>query len=222
MGREWAPAHFPYVVLRVLVPSFSLVLCVCLVDFYESFLVPLAAPHSINSASSHSFKNQPKTHTFCRFRNRKSLQRKRRTFAFEPSLLYQKFFANLQFQGFSAVAPPPPPPPLPSSQTEEEDSRENWGLLVLLAQQLGAKMAAAFPSKSLHAARSLLGGLGNNLGVQGTPHEMSCSEFLFQVRRPSALSQAHLACQCQGKSLLHQARPCQFTQIPISQVGIVG
>ncbi|XP_028090946.1 uncharacterized protein LOC114291111 isoform X2 [Camellia sinensis] len=131
MGREWAPAHFPYVVLRVLVPSFSLVLCVCLVDFYESFLVPLAAPHSINSASSHSFKNQPKTHTFCRFRNRKSLQRKRRTFAFEPSLLYQKFFANLshslflpstqQFQGFSAVAPPPPP--LPSSQTEEEDSR---------------------------------------------------------------------------------------------------
>ena len=31
------------------------------------------------------------------------------------------------------------------------------------------------------AARSLLGGLGNNLGGQGMPHEMSCSEFLFQV-----------------------------------------
>ncbi|GMP71807.1 hypothetical protein ACSBR2_014292 [Camellia fascicularis] len=44
-------------------------------------------------------------------------------------------------------------------------------------------MAAAFPSKSLRAARSLLGGLGNNLGVQGTPHEMSCSEFLFQQCR---------------------------------------
>ncbi|KAI7999295.1 hypothetical protein LOK49_LG09G02320 [Camellia lanceoleosa] len=44
-------------------------------------------------------------------------------------------------------------------------------------------MAAAFPSKSLCAARSLLGGLGNNLGVQGTPHEMSCSEFLFQQCR---------------------------------------
>ncbi|GMP71800.1 hypothetical protein CsSME_00030069 [Camellia sinensis var. sinensis] len=33
------------------------------------------------------------------------------------------------------------------------------------------------------AARSLLGGLGNNLGVQGMPHEMSCSEFLFQQCR---------------------------------------
>ncbi|CAL5387453.1 unnamed protein product [Camellia sinensis] len=41
----------------------------------------------------------------------------------------------------------------------------------------------AFPSKSLRAARSLLGGLGNNLGVQGTPHEMSGSEFLFQQCR---------------------------------------
>ncbi|THG11443.1 hypothetical protein TEA_025669 [Camellia sinensis var. sinensis] len=62
-------------------------------------------------------------------------------------------------------------------------SLANWGLLVLLAQQLSAKMAAAFPSKSLRAARSLLGGVGNNLGVQGTPHEMSCSEFLFQQCR---------------------------------------
>ncbi|CAL5412012.1 unnamed protein product [Camellia sinensis] len=35
-------------------------------------------------ASSHSLKNQPKSHTFWQFRNRKSLQRKRRTFAFEP------------------------------------------------------------------------------------------------------------------------------------------
>ncbi|KAI7999294.1 hypothetical protein LOK49_LG09G02323 [Camellia lanceoleosa] len=152
--------------------------------------VPLATPDSINSAFSHSSKNQPKSHTFCRFRNRKSLQRKRRTFAFEPSLLYQKFFPNLQshslflpstrrFQGFSAVAAPPPL----SSQTEEEDSRENWGLSVLLAQQLSAKMAAAFTSKSLRAARSLLGGLGTNLGVRGTPHEMSCSECLFQQCR---------------------------------------
>ncbi|CAL5346358.1 unnamed protein product [Camellia sinensis] len=33
------------------------------------------------------------------------------------------------------------------------------------------------------AARSLLGGLGNNLGVQGMPHEISCSEFLFQQCR---------------------------------------
>ncbi|KAF5944810.1 hypothetical protein HYC85_018887 [Camellia sinensis] len=44
-------------------------------------------------------------------------------------------------------------------------------------------MAAAFTSKSLRAARSLLGGIGNNLGVQGMPHEMSCSEFLFQQCR---------------------------------------
>ncbi|GMP72902.1 hypothetical protein CsSME_00030790 [Camellia sinensis var. sinensis] len=35
-------------------------------------------------ASSHSLKNQPKSHTFWQLRNRKSLQRKRRTFAFEP------------------------------------------------------------------------------------------------------------------------------------------
>ncbi|KAL7214082.1 hypothetical protein ACSBR1_026492 [Camellia fascicularis] len=54
-----------------------------------------ATPDSVNSASSHSFKNQPKSHTFWWFRNRKSLQRKRRTFAFEPSLLYQMFFPNL-------------------------------------------------------------------------------------------------------------------------------
>ncbi|CAL5398698.1 unnamed protein product [Camellia sinensis] len=39
----------------------------CLVDFFKSFLVPLATPDSINLASSHSFKNQPKSHTFWQF-----------------------------------------------------------------------------------------------------------------------------------------------------------
>ncbi|CAL5346356.1 unnamed protein product [Camellia sinensis] len=249
-----------------------------------------------------------------------------------------------QFQGFSAVAPPP----LPSSQTEEEDSSGKLGTVGFIGTAIKCKDGCSFPFQIIAcAARSLLGGLGNNLGVQGTPHEMSCSEFLFQqcrtfiqmrtnlkvvdnsgakrvmciqalkgkkgarlgdtivasvkesqpggkvkkgdvvygvvvraamprgrcdgsevkfddnavvlvnkqgepigtrvfgpvphelrkkkhvkilslaehiawVRRPSALSQAHLACQCQCKGLLHQARQCQFTQIPVSQAGVVG